>query len=122
LIRTVILGVGTSVSALVQGIEYYKKIENNKDKTDEYGLWYPLVGNYKISDIDLIGAYYIEKNKIYLELHKSIFSSSNKLKKFIDLYASSINVEPGLLSDDNMNENLQSSIEFSHESGFDPFM
>ena len=78
MIRTVILGVGSSVSALVQGIEYYKKIENNKDKTDEYGLWYPLVGNYKISDIDLIGAYYIEKNKIYLELHKSIFSSSNK--------------------------------------------
>jgi len=38
LIRTVILGVGSSVSALVQGIEYYKKIENNKDKTDEYGL------------------------------------------------------------------------------------
>ena len=122
MIRTVILGVGNSVSALVQGIEYYKKIENNKDKTDEYGLWYPLVGNYKISDIDLIGAYYIEKNKICLELHKSIFSSSNKLKKFIDLDASSINVEPGLLSDDNMNENLQSSIEFSHESGFDPFM
>jgi len=38
LIRTVILGVGSSVSALVQGIEYHKKIENNKDKTDEYGL------------------------------------------------------------------------------------
>ena len=66
--------------------------------------------------------YDIEKNKIGLELHKSIFSSSNKLEKFVDLDVSSINVEPGLLSDDNMNENLQSSIEFSHESGFDPFM
>ena len=64
MIRTVILGVGNSASALVQGIEYYKKIENNKGKTDEYGLWHPLVGNYKISDIDLVGAYDIEKNKI----------------------------------------------------------
>ena len=84
MIRTVILGVGNSASALVQGIEYYKKIENNKGKTDEYGLWHPLVGNYKISDIDLVGAYDIEKNKIGLELNKSIFSSSNKLEKFIN--------------------------------------
>ena len=41
-----------SIIVMLKSNKYMvKKIENNKDKTDEYGLWHPLVGNYKISDI-----------------------------------------------------------------------
>ena len=123
MIRTVILGVGNSASAFVQGLAYYKNLEKNNQQTKENGLWHPLVGNYKISDIELVGAYDIEKNKLGgIDLHKSIFSPSNKLEKFIDLDSSGVTVEPGLLSDASMNENLQSSIEWSKDKGFDPFL
>jgi len=122
MIRTVLLGVGNSASAFVQGLAYYKNLEKNNQKTDEHGLWHPLIGNYKVSDIELVGAYDIEKNKLGgQDLHKSIFSPSNKLEKFIDLDDSGIAVEPGLLSDSSINENLQSSIEWTKEKGFDPF-
>ena len=123
MIRTVILGVGNSASAFVQGIAYYKNLEKTNQQTAENGLWHPLVGNYKISDIELVGAYEIEKNKLGgIDLHESIFSPSNKLEKFVDLDSSGITVEPGLLSDASMNENLQSSIEWSKDKGFDPFL
>ena len=122
MIRTIILGVGNSASALVQGLAYYKDLEKNNKNTDEHGLWHPLVGSYKISDIEIVGAYDIEKNKLGgIDLNKSIFSPSNKLEKFVDLEISDINVEPGLLSDTDMNENLQSSIELSQDTGFNPF-
>ena len=63
-----------------------------------HGLWYSLVGNYKISDIEIVGAYDIDKNKIGVELTKSIFSTSNKLEKFIDSIPSSgVVVEPVIL-------------------------
>ena len=119
MIRTVIIGVGNSTSALVQGLYYYKTIERNNDKTDNYGLWHPLVGNYKISDIEIVGAYDIDKNKIGIDLTKSIFSTSNKLKKFTDLTPpSGVVVEPAILHDP-LNENLQSSIETSNDQGYD---
>ena len=63
-----------------------------------HGLWYSLVGNYKIFDIEIVGAYDIDKNKIGVELTKSIFSTSNKLEKFIDSIPSfGVVVEPVIL-------------------------
>ena len=63
-----------------------------------HSLWYSLVGNYKIFDIEIVGAYDIDKNKIGVELTKSIFSTSNKLEKFIDSIPSSgVVVEPVIL-------------------------
>ena len=63
-----------------------------------HGLWYSLVDNYKISDIEIVGAYDIDKNKIGVELTKSIFSTSNKLEKFIDSIPSfGVVVEPVIL-------------------------
>jgi len=63
-----------------------------------HSLWYSLVDNYKISDIEIVGAYDIDKNKIGVELTKSIFSTSNKLEKFIDSIPSSgVVVEPVIL-------------------------
>ena len=63
-----------------------------------HGLWHSLVGNYKIFDIEIVGAYDIDKNKIGVELTKSIFSTSNKLEKFIDSIPSSgVVVEPVIL-------------------------
>ena len=60
MIRTVLLGVGNSTSALVQGLEYYK---TNNSKP---GLWHNLVGKYGVSDIELVGAYDINLSLIHI--------------------------------------------------------
>ena len=99
MIRTIILGIGNATSALVQGLAYYQAIEKNHNNTGDFGLWHPIVGNYKISDIEIVGAYDIDNNKIGIDLNKSIFSTSNKLEKFNDLGTSGITVEPGILND-----------------------
>ena len=55
MIRTIILGIGNATSALVQGLAYYQAIEKNHNNTGDFGLWHPIVGNYKISDIEIVG-------------------------------------------------------------------
>ena len=48
-IRTAIVGVGNCASALIQGVEYYKKFEVNAS-----GLMHEIFGGYKVRDIVLL--------------------------------------------------------------------
>ncbi len=66
-IRVAIAGVGNCVSMLVQGIEFYR---NNKT---EVGLMHPDLGGYKISDIKVVAAFDVNKDKVGKDLSKAIF-------------------------------------------------
>ena len=109
MIRTVLLGVCNSTSALVQGLEYYK---TNNSKP---GLWHNLVGKYGVSDIELVGAYDINKNKINSDVSEAIFTSPNQLEEYVKLKNCGIVVEKGILEED-VNTNLKSSIDISTNS------
>lgn len=66
-IRVAVAGVGNCVSMLVQGIEFYR---NNKT---EVGLMHPDLGGYKISDIKIVAAFDVNKDKVGRDLSKAIF-------------------------------------------------
>lgn len=66
-IRIAIAGVGNCASSLVQGIEYYKKNNNT------VGLMHPELGGYKVSDIKVVAAFDVNKDKVGKDLSKAIF-------------------------------------------------
>ncbi|MBU3964887.1 inositol-3-phosphate synthase [Patescibacteria group bacterium] len=66
-IRIAIAGVGNCASSLVQGIEYYKK--NNS----ALGLMHPELGGYKVSDIKVVAAFDVNKDKVGKDVSKAIF-------------------------------------------------
>lgn len=66
-IKIAIAGVGNCVSMLVQGIEYYKK--NNST----LGLMHPELGGYKVSDIEVVAAFDVNKDKVGKDISKAIF-------------------------------------------------
>lgn len=66
-IKIAIAGVGNCVSMLVQGIEYYKK-----NKT-EIGLMHPDLGGYKVSDIEVVAAFDVNKDKVGKDVSEAIF-------------------------------------------------
>ncbi len=66
-IRVAVAGVGNCVSMLVQGIEFYR---NNKT---EIGLMHPDLGGYKVSDIKVVAAFDVNKDKVGKDLSKAIF-------------------------------------------------
>jgi len=79
-IRLAIAGIGNCASSLIQGLEYYKNIDEN-DKLVP-GLMHNVFGKYKISDIEPVAAFDVDNRKIGLQLEDAIFAGENCTKKF----------------------------------------
>ena len=92
-IKVAILGVGNCASSFVQGIHYY----TNNDKED--GLISDEIGGYKVSDIEVVAAYDINKSKVGKDLGDAIFSDPNNTMKFFDVNSTGVTVEPGVAKD-----------------------
>tara|TARA_Y100000589_G_scaffold68140_1_gene59823 strand:+ start:32 stop:1105 length:1074 start_codon:yes stop_codon:yes gene_type:complete len=92
-IKVAILGVGNCASSFVQGIHYY----TNNDKED--GLISDVIGGYKVSDIEVVAAYDINKSKVGKDLGEAIFADPNNTMKFFDVNSTGVTVEPGVAKD-----------------------
>ena len=92
-IRVAILGVGNCASSFVQGIEHYSNSEN------EDGLISDIIGGYKVSDIEIVAAYDINKSKVGKDLSEAIFSEPNNTIKFSEVPTTGIVVQPGVVKD-----------------------
>lgn len=72
-IRIGIVGVGNCASALVQGIEYYRK--NGENET--IGLMHYDLGGYKPEDIQVVVAFDVDSRKVGKPLSRAIFTKPN---------------------------------------------
>ena len=88
-IRLAIAGIGNSASSLLQGIQYYSR------NSDTIGLINKNIGKYSISDIKIVSALDIDKNKIGKDVTKAIFAEPNKAPKIIDLEETGVMVQMG---------------------------
>lgn len=81
-IRVVLIGVGNCASALVQGVQYYKNVDNEEQAL---GLKHLFLGGYHPRDIEFICAFDIEARKVGKDLSKAIFSPPNNTLKLADI-------------------------------------
>lgn len=95
-INMAIVGVGNCASSILQGLIYYKDIKNN-DMIP--GLMHPIIGEYKISDIDVVAAFDVDKRKVETDLSNAIFSEPNCTKKFCDVPYQNVEVMKGPVID-----------------------
>ena len=92
-IRVSFIGVGNCVSAILQGIQYYK---NSDDTT---GLMHVDIGGYKVTDIVPVAAFDVDKHKIGKDLSKAIFAEPNNALKFSDVPHFGVRVNMGPVMD-----------------------
>ena len=95
-INVAIIGVGNCASSLVQGLYYYK---NASDGEDIPGLMHPVLGEYPISDIKVVAAFDVDRNKVGKDLSEAIFSGQNNTAKFCDVPPMQVNVDRGMTHD-----------------------
>jgi len=108
-IKVALIGIGNTASILLQGLHYYKNNDNIE------GLWHPIVGNYKVSDIEVVDAYDIDPTKIGLDLSNAAYK--NNCIKYVDLQNMDIDVKPGLLAD-----NIPRSLKQCNNTNYDRFV
>jgi myo-inositol-1-phosphate synthase len=88
-IKVAILGIGNCASSLVQGLEYYKI--NDTDN----GLISDVIGGYRVSDIEIVAAFDINKNKVGKDISEAIFTEPNNTIKFSEVPQLGVKVSPG---------------------------
>lgn len=92
-IKIAIIGVGNCASSLVQGIEFYKNTENKN------GLINEVIGGYRVSDIEVVAAFDVDKRKVGKDLSEAIFSEPNCTKKFSDVTHKNVVINKGNILD-----------------------
>lgn len=73
-IRLAIAGLGNCASSLVQGLEYYKDADATKTVP---GLMHVKFGKYHVSDVEIVGAFEVNKLKIGKDISEAIWLPSN---------------------------------------------
>lgn len=80
-IRVAIAGLGNCASALIQGVEHYKKI-NGDSPEGSLGLMHYNLGGYSPDDIKIVAAFDIDKRKVGKSINEAIFTKPNCTKIF----------------------------------------
>jgi len=94
-IKIAIVGVGNCASSLLQGLEMYK---NNPQNI--IGLMHNEVAGYKLSDINVVAAFDVDKRKVGKTLKEAVFAKPNCTKVFYaDLPDYDIEVKMGPVLD-----------------------
>jgi myo-inositol-1-phosphate synthase len=95
-IRTALVGVGNSASALVQGVQYYK---DAKEEATVPGLMHVNFGGYHVRDVKFVAAFDVNKNKIGKDLSEAIFAEPNCVFHFASVPQLGVSVSPGPILD-----------------------
>jgi len=96
-IKIAISGLGNCASSLIQGLEYYKRIDGNSPLVP--GLMHNVIGGYKLSDIQVVAAFDIDKRKVGKDVGEAIFSPPNCTIKFSDVPKLGVKVLKGPVLD-----------------------
>jgi myo-inositol-1-phosphate synthase len=84
--------VGNCASSLVQGIEFYREVD---DETFIPGLMHNSLGGYHIGDIEFTAAFDVNADKVGLDLSKAILAKPNNTIKFATVPDLGVRVQRG---------------------------
>lgn len=81
-IRTALIGVGNCASALVQGVHFYRDV-NDDDFVP--GLMHARLGGYYPKDIEFSAAFDVSACKVGKDLSEAVFAAPNNTVRFADV-------------------------------------
>ena len=95
-VRVAIIGVGNCASSFVQGLHYYRKA-----KVGDFipGLMHANLGGYHISDVEIVAAIDIDKNKVGKDVAEAIFTWPNNTMAFAKVPRTGVVVQRGMTHD-----------------------
>lgn len=114
-IKVAIVGVGNCAQAFVHGLQFYK------DNPDEWrGLMNVDIGGYRVTDIEPVAAFDVDKRKVGKDLSEAIFGAPNMAYKYpnVDVPKMGVTVHMGPVLD-GVSDNLEDFVEVSDEEPCD---
>jgi myo-inositol-1-phosphate synthase len=93
MVRVGIVGVGNIAAMFVQAVVYAKNNSN------VFGVIHENIGGYRVSDIDIVYAVDVSKEKVGKDLTEAIFAYPNVVPKLIDIPKTDVIVRMGRVLD-----------------------
>lgn len=115
-IKIAIVGVGNCASSLVQGLTYYQDIQ---DEGKVVGLMHTVLGGYRISDIEVVAAFDVNKTKVGKDLATAIHAKPNNTTIFAKVGKTGVRVKNAKVLD-GIGKYVKDLIEISKEKLEDP--
>lgn len=82
-IKVAVVGIGNCTNSLVSGIEWYKQFyKNAKAGARIPGLIHEKIADYKVTDIEVVAAFDVDKRKVGKDLSEAIFAETNMAYKY----------------------------------------
>ena len=94
--KIALIGVGNCASALIQGLQFYCKID---EQTNFTGLRHPSLGGMTPKDIEVVAAFDIDDGKVGKDLAQAIFAKPNNAPKVTGVPKTGVTVQKGPLMD-----------------------
>jgi len=114
-IKVALIGMGNCASALIQGVQYYANIKNDKQSI---GLRRLNLGGYLPKDVEFTCAFDVAEGKVGKDLSEAIFEKPNNTPKFAEVPKLNVKVLKGPLLD-GISEELREEIKIDRSDEAD---
>ncbi|MEZ2224024.1 inositol-3-phosphate synthase [Rhizobium sp. RCC_161_2] len=110
-IRVGLIGVGNCASSLVQGLTYYRDVQDNEPVP---GLMNIDLGGYHVRDVKISAAFDVAASKVGHDVAEAIYAAPNNTMRFADVAATGAKVHRGKTLD-GIGKYLEDEIQLSEE-------
>jgi myo-inositol-1-phosphate synthase len=117
-VRLAVAGVGNNISALLQGVHYYRDLQE-ADAGDELpGVTHPVLEGFGVSEVEIVAAFDIATAKIGQDVVEAIFTPPNNYPRIAgELRPSGTPVHQGLTFDDGRVQGVERVTDVLQRSG-----
>lgn len=91
-IRVGVVGVGNCASSLIQGLTYYRDVQDNEPVP---GLMNVDLGGYHAGDVAISAAFDVAASKVGRDLGEAVYAEPNNTHRFADVAPCGVKVERG---------------------------
>lgn len=116
--RVALAGIGNNVSALVQGIYYYRALKAQQPDAELPGIRRQVIDGLGVDDVEFVAGFDIAESKVGKDISEAIFAEPNNyLRLNVEVPTYGVVVEPGITEDGDTGEQVARVARSLTESG-----
>lgn len=99
-VKLAVAGVGNNISALYQGVSYYRQMcASGRTEEASYGIRKTVIGDINVFDVEFVAAYDVSQTKVDKPFTEAVLAAPNNYPILdVDLAQYSFKVEHGFTS------------------------
>ncbi|MDQ3547512.1 MAG: myo-inositol-1-phosphate synthase, partial [Chloroflexota bacterium] len=101
-VKLAVAGIGNNVSALVQGVYYYRDLKLRQPDGELPGIRRPVIDGLGVDDLEFVAGFDITAAKVGQDINRAIFAEpNNSMRLAVELPVNGVIVEQGIDDADN---------------------